>query len=264
MFLFLSKLLPLFLYPLGLAAILLLLALLLGRRPERVRWLLVMAFALLFLGGNRLVMIAAVRSLEAQHPPLGDGLVAQVGVVLGGATRGNDPPRPMDEVTEAGDRLLYAAHLYHTGVVRQLLLSGGTVETQRTSGRAEAEAMSALLVELGVPPEALLLEDQSRNTYENSVASQLLLDDLRIDEIILITSALHMPRSVALFEARGFTVIPAPTDFLVSELDWAYYTRPELSIQLLNLAPDASFLHYTSNALKEYVGMLIYRLQGWM
>jgi len=73
-----------------------------------------------------------------------------------------------------------------------------------------------------------------------------------------------MPRSVALFEHQGFEVIPAPTDFRITQSGWDQMTSTSLLVQLLNLFPSADNLSQTTGALKEYIGMFIYRLRGWL
>jgi len=128
----------------------------------------------------------------------------------------------------------------------------------------EAEAMAQVIELMGVPRSALWLEDGSRNTYENAGETRRLLAERGITEIILVTSAMHMPRSVRLFERQGLRVIPAPTDYQVTEADWSYFTRADPGIQALNLLPDAEALAATSRALKEYIGMVVYALRGWM
>ena len=85
-----------------------------------------------------------------------------------------------------------------------------------------------------------------------------------IRRIILVTSASHMPRSVALFEKQGFEVIPAPTDFTVTQAGWDKLKSGGLASQVLSLLPSAENLGLTTRMLKEYFGMLVYRLNGWM
>jgi uncharacterized SAM-binding protein YcdF (DUF218 family) len=82
--------------------------------------------------------------------------------------------------------------------------------------------------------------------------------------VILVTSALHMPRSKALFESQGITVIPAPVDFTVTEQNWSSAFDPRLGEFVISLMPNASALNLTTNVLKEYLGMFIYSLRGWM
>lgn len=262
MFVFLSKLAPLFLYPLGLALVLLVVALV-WRRATRA--LIVVAIVLLYLGSSRWVAYSLVRSLEYRHVPAEAPPAAGAIVVLGGGARSNDPPRPIVEVNEAGDRLLYGAYLYREGLAEHVLLTGGSIEWLNAADTApEATDMGELMAFLGVPPEALWLESRSRNTYENAVYSREMLDEAGVGDILLVTSAMHMPRSLALFEAQGLDVTPAPTDFLVSEAEWAHLWTPDLRAQAVNLMPNAEYLAYTTRALKEYIGMAVYGLRGWM
>lgn len=268
MFYILSKFLPLLIYPLGLACVLLVVALWLTRRPRWRTTVVALALALLWLGGNRIVAMLLMRSLEQTYLPsavlLNGELKADVIVVLGGGTRTGAYPRPTSEVNEAGDRLLYAARLYRQGVAPHLLLSGGRAVIVETTSVPEAESMAEILVEVGVPREALWLEPVSRNTYENAVESLPILQAKGVKRIVLVTSASHMPRSVAVFAKTGLEVIPAATDFQVTQEDWAYYTQLNPLIQFSNLLPRASDLERTTRVLKEYVGIVIYRVQGWL
>lgn len=262
MFVFLSKFLPLFVFPLGLACLLLALALL-WRRGRRA--VIVLALVLLWVGSNRYVAYALIRSLESRYPPLAGPADAEAIVVLGGGTRGSDPPRPMTEVNEAGDRLLYAARLYHDGAAEIVVVTGGSIEWLTPEGVGpEAGDMSALMQLLDVPPEALWLEAESRNTYENALYTRQLLDEVSLNNILLVTSAMHMPRSAPLFEAQGLRVTPAPTDFLVPDGEWRHLWRGGPTATIINLLPNAEYLVYTSRALKEYIGLFVYGLRGWL
>lgn len=263
MFYFLSKLLPLLIYPAGLAVILLAGALTLRRRPRWRTGVTLAALLLIWLSGNRFVAMAAAGSLEGQQPPAPSDARADVILVLGGATREQSPPRPMHELNEAGDRLLYAATLYNAGAAPRILVSGGAALYLGPSGIAEAEVMAAQLEEMGVPPEAILLETESRNTWENAVNSRPILEAEGLETILLVTSAMHMPRSVAIFNSLGIPVTPAPTDFLVTQADWAFYTDLSFERQVFNLIPSADDLRLTSQAMREWIGLLVYRLRGW-
>lgn len=265
MFLFLSKLFPLFVYPLGLVCALLVAALILRRHGKTRTALIVTSLLLLWLGGNRIVAMSVARSLEWQYTPPASFADAQAIVVLGGGTRGQSLPRPMHEMNEAGDRLLYALRLYRAGVAPTILLSGGRAAYDSPdAGPPEAESMADILTAAGIPPDALILESASHNTYENAVESKKLLAAAGAERIVLVTSALHMPRAAAIFRKQGMEVIPAPTDYLVTEADWEYYLRPDLSVQVFNLIPSADDLHLTSQAIKEMIGIGVYWLRGWL
>ena len=93
--------------------------------------------------------MALAQSLEWRYPPLTSQTEADVIIVLGGATRSQSYPWPINEMNEAGDRLLYASHLYQQGVAPKLLLSGGGVAFGESNSPTEAETMAAILDDHG-------------------------------------------------------------------------------------------------------------------
>ena len=264
MFVFLSKLLPLFIYPVGLGLILLVLALIFQHDPKRLKSFLVTAIAILWLGGNSWVSKSLARSLEWQYFPPDELPHADVIVVLGGGTGPAQYPRSIVELNGSGDRMLYASWLYHQGVAPKLLLTGGSISWMGERESTPADEMAEVLEMLGVPREAVWLESESLNTYENALYSRAILDREGIDRIILVTSAFHMPRAVPLFEKQGFEVIPAPADYSVTQQSWDELWEFNLTTQIFNFIPTASNLENTTGALKEYIGILIYTLRGWM
>lgn len=181
--------------------------------------------------------------LEAEHPPLpvASQPAAHAVVVLGGAMSPPGVDGLPANLSDAADRLWLAAQLYHAGKASVLLLSGGSdAWRSRTS---EARAMQQVLATLGVPLHAMWLEEASRNTRENAQGSAALLLPGGRQQILLVTSALHMPRAKALFEAQGFTVNPAATDHTGHE--------PQ---GLLGWVPDTGALDGSARAMKELVG----------
>lgn len=182
-------------------------------------------------------------AIEAQHPLLVMDAVprAQAIVVLGGgvlpARHKGQPP----DLQEAADRLTHGARLFRAGKAPLLVLSGGS--NRAVSATSEAEAMRQLLLEWGVPAQAMVLEERSRNTRENARFTAEILRSRGIRHILLVTSALHMPRARALFEAQGLMVTPAATDHEArsrfTAADWL---------------PDAQALHGSARAFKELLG----------
>jgi uncharacterized SAM-binding protein YcdF (DUF218 family) len=264
MFIFLSKFLPLFIYPLGLSCLLLILALFSRKSRRTQSAFILLAFLFLWAGGNRWIAFSVVRSLEWQFLPPAEIPSADVIVILGGGTDSADYPRPMVELSAAGDRVLYGALLYKQGKAPLLLLSGGNIKFLGDSSSTPAEQMAEILELTGVPQSALILETQSLNTYENALYSAKILKEKGYKQAILVTSAIHMPRSVALFRKQGIEVIPAPTDFKVTELQWQNLTQPSLEAQLINFIPSSTNLEWLTATLKEYIGILVYRLRGWI
>jgi uncharacterized SAM-binding protein YcdF (DUF218 family) len=264
MFVFLSKLLPLFVYPLGLACVLLVFALILGKH-RRIRNILVIAcLAVLYLASNRWVAYGLAQSLEWQYLPPEKLPNVQAIVVLGGGTESQQYPRPTVEINAAGDRILYAAQLCRQGVAPILLLSGGSIDWQDGDGGTPAEDMAAILKEIGIPESSLWLQNRSQNTHDDAIFSADMLKQADIQKIVLVTSAAHMPRSVALFKHQGLEVIPAPVDYTVTRQGWQTLVNGGWQAKLISLLPNASSLGLTTNVIKEYLGILIYHLQGWL
>ncbi|MBZ8181576.1 YdcF family protein [Oscillatoria salina IIICB1] len=260
MFLFLSKLLPLFIYPLGLACLLLIMALVMWWR--RSRWTPIpisLALLILWVASSGWMSAALVRSLEWQNIPRGELPTAEAIVLLGGATKPPTPPRPMVDVKDEGDRVLYAAKLYQEQKAPIIVAAGGRIDW-RDGGQSEAEDMAELLKMMGVPSRAIILEPDSLNTYENAVNVRKILEDRGIKRVLLVTSAIHMPRSVLIFQRQNFEVIPAPCDFLIAKPSGQRTTEGTI----LNLIPDSERLVNSTRAMKEYIGMVIYRLRGWL
>lgn len=217
---------------------------------------------MLLVASNSWVANSLVRSLEWQQLPPKALPRADAIVILGGATKSAFPPRPAVDLSESGDRVLYGAQLYREGKAPLIIASGGRIDW-RGGGPSESADMAAILKTIGVPSTAILQDSSSLNTYQNAVNVKKIMNERGIRRVLLVTSAMHMPRSLRIFQRQGIEAIPAPTDFLVSEQD---VKEPNSSLQatVLSLAPDTDRLEKTTLALKEYIGMVVYRLRGWL
>ncbi|GAX35114.1 YdcF family protein [Nodularia sp. NIES-3585] len=263
MFLYLSKLLPLFFYPLGLVSISLIVALVtLWKRPRIAAIAISLALSLLLVCSNAWVAKSLVRSLEWQHFPLTPVPNAEAIVVLGGATKSAYPPRPTVDLSEAGDRVIYAAQLYRQQKAPIIILSGGRIDW-RGGGHPESADMADVLTSIGIPSEVIIQEPESLNTYQNAVNVKKILGSRGIGKVLLVTSAMHMPRSLKIFQRQGMDVIAAPTDFLVSQGELQELSStPKAAI--LNLLPETNNLNQLTSALKEYIGSFVYSWRGWL
>jgi len=263
MFLYLSKLLPLFFYPLGLACVLMIVALVtLWKRPRWAAGALALALTILLVGSNGWVSRFLVRSLEWQNLPHAELPNAEAIVVLGGATKPAIPPRPAVDLSEEGDRVLYGAQLYQQKKAPVVIVSGGRIHWYG-SGPSESADMATILSQMGVPASAIIQDPDSLNTYENAVNVRKILEARGIRQVLLVTSAMHMPRSLLIFKHQGIAAIPAPTDFLVTENELQQLqSSPQAT--LLNMLPNSDRLQQLTRALKEYIGLLVYRFRGWL
>mgnify|MGYP003108836881 CR=1 FL=1 len=190
--------------------------------------------------------------LESRFAPLQD-LPEQVDgiIVLGGFLDSSASQSwQQTQSNQAAERLWAFTALARQYPDAQLLFSGGSAALTGQS-RKEADQLPALLREAGLGARGLLLEDQSRNTYENVLFSKALAKPLPQQRWILITSAAHMPRSVGIFCAQQWPVLPYPVDFR-SDRD----RRWSVSLRF------AEHLHELSDASREWIGLLAYFLTG--
>jgi uncharacterized SAM-binding protein YcdF (DUF218 family) len=260
MFLFLSKLLPLLLYPIGMASVLLAVAFWhIKKRPKLAQRLVLLTIAILWIPSTSAFSYWICHSLESRYRPK-EIPNTQAIVVLGGATASKLAPRPWIEIQDAGDRILYAAKLYREGKAPIVILSGGRIEWQGP-GTPESTDMAELLETMGVPRSAMREDPSSLNTRENAVNVKPLLEKEKIETFLLITSATHMPRSMMIFQKLGMKPIAAPTDFVVTDREMAA-TTPQA--RLLHLLPESEDLFHSTRAIKEYIGIVIYKLKGWV
>ena len=243
-------------FPLNLSILLGLVALVLARRRKGGLAALAgaLAIAVLFVASAPAVSDRLVAGLERDWPPADPAASPRAGaiVVLGGSLATGVPPRHGPELVDASDRVLHAARLYRAGKAPVVVASGGRLPWMAAS-RSEADEMAGLLVEWGVPREAILLEEKARTTSENAAESARLLRARGVKRVLLVTSSIHMRRALASFRAEGLEAIPSPCDALVA--------GPPSTGPLAWLpAPEA--LARTHRALKELLGLLYYRATG--
>ena len=257
MYAYLSKSLPIFLMPLGLVSLLLLVAFWLLRRkkPRIAGGVIILALAVLWTASTPFIADRLYRHMESFYPPVQTEKVPvrRCLVVLGGALGAVLPPRVEFDMNDSVDRVYKAAALYRAGKAPVVIVTGGN-QPWAESKMAEADLMRNLLIEWGVPAEAILLEGSSQNTRENALYSKPILDSIGCDDALLVTSAAHMPRAVAAFRSVGLTVTPVSTDV----------RAPVRAIPLLlNILPSADALEMTTDAIREWLGQQVYAWQGW-
>ena len=161
---------------------------------------------------------------------------------------------------DAGDRVLYAAYLYRNEKAPLILCAGGK-KPGSTRETAESADQRELLQFFGVPQEAIIEEGTSSSTYQNLKNSYALLQEREIENVLLVTSALHMPRAlgVAHRQLPSIDVISVPTDFMVT------VKKPQsLCKRIENLIPSGGCLMQLEAVVHEYLGILYYKARGWL
>ena len=215
MFFLASKLFWIILEPGNLLLILLVLGLLRMAATRRRKGMLLASFAGLALAAITVLPLGqwAIAPLEMRFPAPRlpdrvDGII-----LLGGAV---DPVLTLAHgqvaLNEAGDRITETFILAKRYPDSRILLSGGNGRLLPV-GMSEAKTTEDLLVEMGVDEHRLVIEDRSRDTYENAVFSKEVADPKTGETWILVTSAAHMPRAVGCFRHAGWEILPYPVDY---------------------------------------------------
>jgi uncharacterized SAM-binding protein YcdF (DUF218 family) len=185
-----------------------------------------------------------IKPLELWYPPLletSELKDVKWVVVLGGGHISNAERPPNAQVFNSSlSRIIEGIRIHRALPESKLILSGGAV----FDPVPEAVTMSAVASMLGVSPKDMILESQSRDTEQQSHFVQGIVQD---DRCILVTSAIHMPRAMLVFEQEGLKPTPAPTDF-------GHWMRKENSPD--RFFPRANELRKVEAALHEYLGLL--------
>lgn len=256
MFFILSKILDFLLNPLTWILAGLLCSLLVTGSKWKKRWL-VITLSTAFFFTNPFIINKIFHLWEVD--PYASGTIKEpydAAIVLGGSLRYYDEATKRPVYSLSVDRLMQAMALFKEGKVKKLILSGGSGMVLQPDEK-ESLILYRVLMESGIPPEAVLLESESRNTYENAVYSAALIrkEFSTGSRFLLITSAFHMRRSLACFAKTGMTVTPYPVDEKAGERPLS----PDNTI-----VPDAQCLVSWDMLLHEWFGMLTYRLAGYI
>ncbi|MDR6950892.1 uncharacterized SAM-binding protein YcdF (DUF218 family) [Ancylobacter sp. 3268] len=173
-------------------------------------------------------------------------------VVLGGGERPDvTAARGQPALTQAGERMMALADLSRRYPEARIVFSGGSGDLERPP-LSEADVVRMVLPQLGVDPARVAFEAASRNTAENAALSRALVRPTPGERWLLVTSALHMPRAMGSFAAAGFPVTAYPVDYRTAgTVQW---TRP--------FARVSEGLEMTDAALREWIGLVAYRLTG--
>lgn len=174
-------------------------------------------------------------------------------IVLGGAV---DPAttaaRGPVQLSDSASRMTAAMALARQFPQAKFVFTGGSASILG-SKLTEAGAAKLFFEQLGLPSGRLILEDRSRNTYENAVFTKRLVAPKPGETWLLVTSAFHMPRSVGIFRKAGFTVLAYPADYRTDGRR-GEYLKPvrELSWGL----------RLTDMAVREWIGLAAYYATG--
>lgn len=174
-------------------------------------------------------------------------------VMLGGGilTHGSGD-LALDDLLTSAPRILETARLYRLLGQPLIIVSGGNTG-HRSPPRTEAAAYRRALLDLGVPSERIALEESSMTTRDEAVAVKPVLTEHGVTQFVLVTSPIHMGRSLSVFRAVGLSPVPS-----VSAL------RSGAERSMWSPIPDRDSLLLSDAVLYEALARVWYRTHGWL
>lgn len=222
-----------------------------GRKPWLKQGALTVSLIVLLIFSNPFIIHWALKKWEPGPVAVANMPTYDIGIVLGGFSR-YLPESDNIELTDAGDRLWQTVVLFRQGKIKKILISGGSWDKKKP----EAEAVRDILLTMGIPGSAILAEPTSRNTHENAMNTAKLVNAAQPGaSCLLITSALHMPRSLACYRKAGLNPEVFPVEHIAryDKVFWAEWLEPKPEV-----------LKNWNRLINEWAGIVIYKLQGYI
>ena len=175
-----------------------------------------------------------------------------IGILLGGMISLNSSDENI-LFNEYNDRLLNTLELFHKGIIKKIIITGASGSL--SSDLKEADIIKSFLIRIGVPREKIIVENQSKNTHENAIYTELTCKELEMDKysFLLITSDYHMRRSLSCFKKTGLNITP-----FVKESDEFHFDLEYL------IVPQTNVLFKWKVLFHEIVGYFMYKLMGYV
>jgi uncharacterized SAM-binding protein YcdF (DUF218 family) len=220
----------------------------------RKRKLQITALIFLYLCSNSFVVDEFARAWEFHTADFYlMGTKYDVAVVLGGIGR-IDMRQKRFDFQYSADRLFQTLELYHKGRVKKILFTGGSGSI-RYPEHKEAIYVKKYLSSIKIPDSSVIIESNSKNTYENAVFSKKIIDSLKLKSVLLVTSAYHMQRSMQVFKKAGYgNITPYVTNRISGprRFEWDHC-----------LIPNAEALYTLNYLIHEWIGSVVYKVKGY-
>lgn len=207
----------------------------------------------------------------AEIPPASQQAVDAIVLLGWGTTQPALPYRTRIQLTDSGDRVLFAVQLYREQLSQGrnpfVIVSAGPRSDLAGDARVsrdiiEANTIETVLIEAGVPRDRIVLEPTATDVRSSAVAVERLLREQRIgSRIFLISSALETNRASRAFGRLGLRVIPRPTNFYTIQVGGVTPTR---RFRVEDFLPSAEALVITTRVVQEYLLSIFYFIRGWL
>lgn len=203
---------------------------------------------------NPFIISTLTLAYQPQKVTLHSGENYSAGILLGGFAGRNNSDK-QTYFNDHSDRFIQAALLYKTGHIKKIIVAAGDGSVFNRGAFREGDFIQEQLIAMGIPPEAIALDRNSRNTAENAANAKKIIDSLQLPApYLLITSAMHIPRAKKTFIKAGVEVVPYPAAFSVRP--------PDSVVPTDYILPSSNALRNWEMYLREITGSLMYRLTG--
>ena len=220
-----------------------------AKRWKRGFYIVCIMLALLFTNASLLNWVSE-KWYRKYDQPLPAGKTYEYGIVLGGYSNW-DWKHERPEFSEIADRLLEGVQLHAKGIIRKLVLAsdGSVILRDGNAISGNPTGMKTYLMNMGIPAEDIIIEPKANNTHENATLTlELIGEDLRNEPSVIITSSIHVPRSVLAFEQVGLHPDVYMTD-LQTEIEQARFS----------IWPSLGVIYGWKALLHEMVGYVAYK-----
>jgi uncharacterized SAM-binding protein YcdF (DUF218 family) len=255
MFFILSKALYFLIMPFTIICILFLISVLIKnvKIKNRIFWTALIG---LWFFSNEFIANEVMNVWEIKAVPFADMKRHKLGIVLTGSTISGLEPNDRVYFNRGADRVTHTVQLFKKGIIERILISGGSGKLVERD-EPEANKFSQAMQLMGVPAEAIIIENATRNTAESAIEVTKILTkyDYGEKDCLLITSAFHMRRSLASYKKAGLDLEPFSTDF---------YGHPrDFHIDSL-IIPQIEAMQKWHKLIKEWIGYIAYKIVGYI
>lgn len=254
MFFFLSKILGFIFTPLVWVVVLLLYSFK-TKNESRAKKLRIISLVILYVCSNSFVVDELYRAWEPVTPDYDLMQTKYEGAIVLGGIGGIDQRLQKINFGWAGDRLFQVLPYYYKGRIKKIIFTGGSGSIEFSENK-EGLFVKKYLQSINIPDSAMIIEANSKNTYENAVFTKKILDSLNIKgDLLLVTSAYHLPRAMAVFKKAGFSnLVPYQTNRVSGQ---RRFTFDHL------LIPNTDALFGLQFLIHEWMGYLVYKVKGY-
>jgi len=254
MFFIISKILHFLIAPLTWVFIILLWAFLAKNKKQKQRLILISIITLYFFS-NSFIVDEVYRMYEERDQKLTElANNYDVVIILGGFVT-YDNIQEMEKFRAASDRFLQGLKIYKLKKAKKIMVVGGSGSISNPNTK-EGPILAHYLQQIGVPLKDIIVESESKNTYQNAINSAKILRKLYPNgKFLLITSAFHMPRAKRCFKKIGLNIVPFSVDQYVGKRKFVF---DHLFI------PNVEALKKWEIIIHEWVGLISYKIVGYI